>query len=194
MSLLYGDNFKNQLVLPDKAFMYLFSGCTNMSTAENLILPATTMSASGYAYMFDTCTSLTTVPNLPATTLAPHCYRTTFARCTSLVAVPVDYLPVMELQEACYINMFLGCSNLRTVPDLPAKTLPSQCYQGLFSNCSKVNYIKCLATSKSSNSTSSWVGGVASSGTFVRDASMSWSTGNAGVPSGWTVVDYSPTA
>ena len=38
--------------------------------------------------------------------------------------------------------------------------------------------------------TQNWVNGVAASGTFVKAASMSsWTTGNNGIPSGWTVQD-----
>ena len=37
---------------------------------------------------------------------------------------------------------------------------------------------------------SNWVNGVASTGTFVKNPSMtSLPTGTSGIPSGWTVVD-----
>ncbi len=194
MSLLYGDNFSGQTSLPDKAFMYMFSGCTNMESTENIVLPATTMSASGYAYMFDTCSSITKLPNLPATTLAPHCYRTMFARCSSVASIPNDYLPVTTLKEACYINMFYSCTSLTASPLLPATTLVKQCYQGLFYNCSRLNTITCLATSISaSNCTAQWVSSVASSGTFIKAANMSsWgSCGANKIPCNWTVQNYS---
>lgn len=192
MSLLYGDNFIGSTTLPNKAFMYLFSGCTQMMSAENLILPATTMSSSGYAYMFDTCTSLTKIPELPATTLAPHCYRTTFGRCSSLTSVRENYLPVTTMAEACYINMFIGCTSLTKGPDLLATNLVKQCYQGLFNSCPNLNYIKCLAESMVSDSTSSWTTNVSSTGTFVKSPNMSsWSRGTSGIPNGWTVQDYS---
>ena len=36
-----------------------------------------------------------------------------------------------------------------------------------------------------------WVSGVSSTGTFTKAASMTaLPTGNSGIPSGWTVVDY----
>ena len=192
MSLLYGDNFIGSTTLPDKAFMYLFSGCTQMMSAENLILPATTMSSSGYAYMFDTCTSLTKIPELPATTLAPHCYRTTFGRCSALTSVRENYLPATTMAEACYINMFIGCTSITRGPDLIATNLVKQCYQGLFNTCPNLNYIKCLAESKVSDSTNSWTTNVSSTGTFVKSPNMSsWSSGVSGIPNGWTVVDNS---
>ena len=37
--------------------------------------------------MFESCTSLTTAPELPATTLADYCYQNMFAGCTNLKSV-----------------------------------------------------------------------------------------------------------
>ena len=67
------------------------------------------------------------------------------------------------------------------------------CYYGMFRNCTKINYIKCLATDISAPScTTSWVSGVAPTGTFVKAASMNdWTTGTSGIPEGWTVVNNS---
>ena len=59
----------------------------------------------------------------------------------------------------------------------------------MFYGCSKLNYIKALFTTTPSNSyTGSWVSGVASSGTFVKNKNATWNvTGSNGIPSGWTV-------
>lgn len=138
MSLVYGDNFVGQATLTSGyTFSSLFSQCSGLISAENLILPATTLTENCYSYMFYGCTSLTVAPVLSATTLA----------------------------QGCYSNMFAGCTSL--------------------------NYIKCLATNISANyCTSYWVDDVASSGTFVKNASMNdWTTGPSGIPSGWTVVN-----
>ena len=61
----------------------------------------------------------------------------------------------------------------------------------MFQGCTSLNYIKCLATNISaSNCTTDWVNGVANSGTFVKNPSMSsWRTGNNGIPTNWTVED-----
>ena len=75
MSLVYGDNFRGQTALPDVGtsnsfgFGYIFKNCTKLVSAENLLLPATTLTAACYQGMFKGCTALTTVPSLPATTL-----------------------------------------------------------------------------------------------------------------------------
>ena len=58
----------------------------------------------------------------------------------------------------------------------------------MFNNCSKLNNIKCLATDISATSClTNWVKGVASSGTFVKDANTTWPEGVSGIPTGWTV-------
>ena len=60
----------------------------------------------------------------------------------------------------------------------------------MFYGCSSLNYIKCLATDiTGSYTTTSWVYGVAATGTFVKDASMTgWTVDSVnGIPSGWTV-------
>ena len=85
MSLIYGDNFIGQTTLPPMAysFAYLFMQL-NVVSAENLILPATTLTEGCYYQMFIDCASLTTAPVLPATTLAENCYQRMFRGCWSL--------------------------------------------------------------------------------------------------------------
>ena len=57
----------------------------NVISAENLVLPSTTLDVSCYHSMFYGCTSLTTAPELPATTLADEgCYAFMFVGCSSL--------------------------------------------------------------------------------------------------------------
>ncbi len=134
MSLLYGDNFINQTTLtnPD-TFYLLFTNCTNLISAENLILPATTLMLSCYGSMFNGCSNLTTAPNLPATTLVQNCYTSMFHNCTNLTIAP--NLPATTLAYKCYTHMFSGCDNLTTAPALPATTLAESCYSYMFNGC-----------------------------------------------------------
>ena len=215
MSLLFGDDFKGQTSLEGKegAFMELFNrnkvisaenlslpattltnccysgmfyGCTSLTTAPEL--PATTVAPDCYSGMFSGCTSLTTAPALPATTLADNCYYDMFRNCTSLTTAPA--LPATTLANNCYFQMFSGCTSLTTAPTLPATRLVYYCYNSMFNGCTSLNYIKCLATDISASyCTYNWVNGVASSGTFVKNASMSWPTGTSGIRTGWTVQD-----
>lgn len=99
-------------------------------------------------------------------------------------------LPATALTEGCYYDLFSNCTNLTSAPKLLAKNIPSDAYYGMFYNCSRLNSIICLATSlAAASSTSAWVTGVANSGTFTKSATMNWTTGVNGIPTGWTVVD-----
>ena len=173
--------------LPQHCYEYMFADCTSLEKAPEL--PATALANSCYRYMFSGCTSLVNAPTLPATTLANSCYQDMFHGCTSLVNAPT--LPATALANSCYQDMFSGCTSLVNAPTLPATTLALFCYNGMFRGCTSLNYIKCLATDIPENRcTQEWVRGVASTGTFVKNASMaSWTTGTSGIPTGWTVQD-----
>ena len=190
MSLYFGDNFSDQTSLSGKSFAYrtLFSGCTTLTSVENLCLPATTLAASCYRDMFGGCTELTKAPKeLLATTLEAYCYCGMFNGCTSISVAPE--LPATMLAASCYRDMFSGCTSLSVAPELPATTLVSYCYYSMFRNCSRLSSVTCLATDISaSNCTGSWLVYVASNGTFNKAASMSsWTSGASGIPNGWTV-------
>ena len=204
--------------LSTSCYRGMFSGCTSLTSVVNLVLSATTLAENCYNRMFYGCTSLTTAPELPATTLAENCYDSMFYGCTSLTTAPE--LSATTLVRRCYYNMFNRCTSLTTAPELPAttlaigcyysmfyqntslttspvlsaETLVQDCYRQMFYNCRSLNKIICLATDISaSNCTNNWVSNVAASGTFYKASGMSsWTTGNSGIPTSWTLVDYSP--
>lgn len=171
------------MTLVNRCYYYMFYKCTSLTTAP--ILPARTLATYCYEGMFDGCTNLTTAPSiLPATTLAECCYQHMFENCTSLTSAPE--LPATTLADYCYYQMFYGCTSLTTAPELLATTLVNSCYQSMFEDCTSLNYVKCLATDISADScTNSWLSNVSTTGTFVKDASMTdW---GYGIPTGWTV-------
>ena len=190
MSLLFGDNYKEQTDLTGKnfAFYNLFYDNTKVINAKNLSLSATTLVRYCYTSMFEGCTNLITVPKLPATTLEVSCYNFMFKNCTSLIIAPE--LPATTLTNGCYSMMFNGCTSLVTAPELPATTLEEYCYTGMFQGCTNLNYIKAMfTTTPSANYTNSWVDGVAATGTFVRNNTAQWYViGTNGIPEGWEVV------
>lgn len=161
MSLIYGDNFINNNTLSGTYnFCSLFKN-SNVISAENLILPATT--------------------------LTPHCYRALFAQCSSLVTPPA--LPATTLATSCYRYMFQDAI-ITTAPDLLAKTLVTGCYEGMFHRCTYLTYIKCMATNVSSvTATTDWVQYVSTVGRFVKDINTEWTVGQSGIPTRWVVVD-----
>ena len=60
----------------------------------------------------------------------------------------------------------------------------------MFYNCTSLNYIKCLENGRDGGrATNDWVRGVAATGTFIKKPNTTWSTGNSGIPEGWTVLD-----
>ena len=170
-SLLYGDGFVGNNSLTDEEYQFcsIFKKSLVIS-AENLILPATTLTNDCYRAMFSLCTTLEKAPALPATTLATECYRYMF--------------------ECCAIT---------TAPDLEATNLVTSCYAHMFVGCTNLKYIKCLATSGINNTNlEHWVGkkdaestlGVAETGFFVKDTDVTWSTtGTNGIPLGWTIYN-----
>lgn len=163
MSLIYGDNFTNQTIFNSGTYNFcsLFKK-SKVVSAENLILPVTTLSEYCYRAMFSWCTYLTIAPQLPATTLA----------------------------KGVYWYMFESCS-ITTAPNLLAETLVAECYGDMFINCSNLNFIKCLAISGlgTSKCLENWVKSVNKTGTFIKDSGTTWSTGNSGIPSSWTVYN-----
>ena len=214
MSLTNGDSFANATTFErEYVFVYLFENA-NIINAKNLVLPATTLANYCYYNMFNGCTSLETAPTLPATKLADYCYDSMFNGCKSLVTAP-SVLPATKLAYSCYESMFSGCTSLVTAPELPATTLAGSCYRYMFSGCtslvtaptlpatklayscyqymfdgcSSLNYIKAMfTTTPGIDYTNNWVRGVASSGTFVKNANATWDvTGVSGIPDGWTI-------
>jgi len=159
--LVSAENLSLYLVKPTyRAFYCMFRGCTNLTTAPQLMslnvgsgaydsmfrdctslttvhsLPAMTVDSSAYNSMFLNCTSLTTAPELPATTLANYCYNSIFQNCTSLTTAPE--LPATTLANYCYKGMFKGCTSLTTAPELPAATVPTSAYTSMFQGCTSL--------------------------------------------------------
>ena len=172
----------------------MFQGCTSLTTAPTL--PSITQinnARNCYNSMFKGCTGLTTAPALPTTNLknSTGCYQSMFQNCSSRTTAPE--LPATTLAESCYRYMFQGCTSLTTAPALKAYT-QKQCYYQMFKDCSSLNAITCLATiMNGTDCTTNWLSGVAATGTFTKAASMTdWTLDSpSGIPSGWTVVDYS---
>ena len=137
MSLVKRWGFYKMKTVGPNAFKYLFEKCTGLTSAENLVLPATTLATYCYNGMFQNCKNLTSAPELPATALAGGCYGYMFRGCTSLTSAPE--LPATALASNCYYNMFQGCTSLTTAPSrLPAETLADGCYGYKFCGCTKL--------------------------------------------------------
>lgn len=170
--------------LTDYCYQAMFEGCTSLVTAPEL--PATTLDTGCYASMFKGCSGLTTAPELPATSVPANAYGMMFESCTSLATAPV--MSATSVASASCYSMFGACTSLTASPVLSSQTLATQCYYMMFNGCTSLSTITCLATSISANDcTRDWVVDVASSGTFIKASSASWSNGSSGIPYNWTV-------
>ena len=228
----------------------MFSGCSSLVTAP--LISATycngynTAGASSLAAMFLNCTSLTSIANIPRSpasgTQSSHTHTNMFKGCSSLVSIPsvtiniskgnncqgmfqdcssltdasgitfsgaAGYMSLKDMFRGCSSltvppstlpssfsshsncdGMFRECTSLVNAPELPAATLNNYSYQNMFYGCTSLQNIKCLATTKTATDClKNWVTNVPTGGTFTKHPSASWSTGNSGIPSGWTVVD-----
>ena len=217
LSLIYGDNFMNYTAFSsgERHVSQLFRN-SNVVNASNLILPKTStrsfqslfMNCSDLIYpptvtdtniaayaainaMFYGCTALVDASNVMpnVTTLSSECCGQMFYGCTSMVKGPTQINANIP-QGACN-QMFKGCTSLIKAPDLLGTSVASYGCNQMFDGCTSLNYVKCMATSKSGSSNfTSWLNGVASSGTFVKDANSTlFPSGTSGIPSNWTVIN-----
>ena len=72
----------------------------------------------------------------PPTSVGAFCYRNMFSGCSNLTTAPE--LPATTLASNCYYAMFESCTNLTTAPELPATTLATECYGYMFNRCSNL--------------------------------------------------------
>lgn len=95
MSLIYGSNFTGNETAFKSGTSYnfpnLFLSNSHLISAENLILPCTTLTNYCYASMFQMCNSLTTAPVMSATSLVYNCCRSMYASCSSLNSIEVNF-------------------------------------------------------------------------------------------------------
>lgn len=172
MSLIYGSNFDGTETTWPTTGDYVFSSLfaqgnesqNKLVNAHNLLLPGESIGRRGYGEMF--------------------------YRCPSLVHGPAE-LPATYVGPEGYYFMFCESSNLETAPDVIAfGTHSSNSLGYMFFACTKLSRIKCLHAGANSSYRGFTAGdGWPSTGTFVKLYGSTWSTGEYGVPNGWTVVD-----
>ena len=191
----------------------MFYCCNALDSISSIHLLASIMAEGCYQSMFEMFyggSALTSIPQnfLPATTLAKACCEGMFNRCSALTSVPQNLLPATTLAPSCYDGMFRS-SGITQAPILPAPELVKNCYAQMFTGCKKLNSVTCLATSgihtetEGNHSTYLWLqdAGTQASGVklFYKASSVPvgsgtsgqyWPTDYSGIPSGWTVRDY----
>ena len=161
MSLYRTNDFATYNTVVKYAFFRLFEGCHSLTKAP--VLPATTLADGCYDSMFYYCDSLTEAPVLPATTRAAYCYESMFSH-SSLTKSPV--LTITPLDTYCYRYMFDGCGSLNEV------------------HCQMPSTITGLT-----RYTEYWLRNVSPTGTFYTNADANWTSGEDGIPEGWSRVN-----
>lgn len=203
MSLVYGDNFKNQTSVDlnySCLFAEMFFNCSSLKSAKHLVLPIEHVPEYGYNYMFADCSSLVYAPEeISATILEDYACENMFSNCTSLIYAPeilavrawnyamdamfascesLKYVPdlhIMFCSESTCAKMFVRCISLERAPKIPILTLTSCCCDEMFSGCENLKYIDAAFMDAPSSSTnSSWVEEVAATGTFVKNVNADW--------------------
>lgn len=156
----------------------------------SLVIPMNSVKERG----FDTLDAAYKYGEYPYTRpVPPYFFAYLFRDCTGMTTAE-DLVMPLDIADNCYEGMFKGCTSLQKTPNLRAPIeLNGGCYYGMFSGCTNLSYVKCLATSRGTNtSTNNWLAGVSSSGTFVKSADMSetdWTSGSWGIPYNWTVIN-----
>lgn len=193
--------------LADKCYFRMFHSCSGLESIPSFPSTAVTWTGNRFCYQMFQSSGITalTEPLFGGTSeLGTGCFEDMFAHCTSLTSVISGLLPATSLAADCYRGMFQD-TRFQRAPDLLVTDISySNCYRFMFDSCSKLNYIKCLATNPSSATsnnpyTQNWVQKVptgSGKGTFVTNNTSNmtgtWATtGNNGIPSGWTVIQVS---
>ena len=169
----------------------LFYGCSSLVNPIK-VLPATTIGKQGYDSMFYGCSNLVSAPKLYAIGIAMQGFRGMFEDCVALIAAPKLYATILD--SSCYNSMFKNCTSLTKAPELLAATLGQYSYDHMFEGCRSLNYIKAIfTTTPTSNTSNSWVSGVATTGIFVKHIDAAWNvTGIHSVPNKWTIIYFDP--
>ena len=143
---VYGYSTGNSSSISCSENCYVYGNIMSLINSTGYETANTLTGTYAFAFFFHNNTKLKNKSGaallLPATTLSEACYRDLFSGCTSLTAAPS--LPATTLANYCYFSMFSGCSNLTEAPTLPATTLASNCYLAMFSNCTSLTLAPAL--------------------------------------------------
>lgn len=141
-----------------------------------------------YYSLFNSCTQLTSAPELPATELASECYGFMFHYCLALTKAPK--LPATELAVNCYTHMFAYCPSLEEAPILKAQKLEMNCYERMFDYCQNLHAVTMLATDVSAkNCLAGWLQDTNGGILTVAAGMRSNETIMKNIPSNWEPVE-----
>ena len=119
---------------------------------------------------------------LPATNVSSNCYEEMFIGCTGLKTAPD--LPATSLSLRCYKKMFFNCTGLTKAPDvLPATTLASECYENMFGGCTSLTKAPVLPDATLVDGCYGWMFSGCSSLNYVKCLVKDLTVGNGSLNS-----------
>lgn len=165
-SLIWGDEYETQKSTKDWfSFTLLFSG-SKVKNAKNLRFEATSLFPGTYYEMFSGCTILKVPP------------------------VKLQYDTANTGDRGIYQGIFKNCTSLTYSPDILIPALSKNSFKEAFYGCPSLQHICIMSTDISaSNCLQSWVQNVSLTGIFNKLPETTFSIGNNGIPTGWTVID-----
>ena len=171
----------------DSAFREMFRDCENIKYAKPISVHSVDRDA--FYYMFSNCTSLTTTAEITDFKIAPvMCFYSMYNNCVSLTKAH-DIICDELLAYSCNY-MFKNCTSLTRAPKLLAVKVDKIAYNNMFEGCTNLSYIECAMVSNNSVFGNSWVKGVASGGTFVKNVLQTkYSRSIHSIPTSWEIVD-----
>lgn len=150
MSLINADNFRTMdaLTAGTYNFYQLFYGCSGLTSARNLVFPATALTNSCYSCIFQSCENLMYVPQLPTARMASQCYYGMYAYTNALpdcTNMPFD--DPQAVQSGGFRGFFSGMKvtdeylynvlpkNENDEYCLPVTAISAYCYDYMFDSC-----------------------------------------------------------
>lgn len=94
------------------------------------------MGEGGFRNLFRSSPGLYTAPDLPATTLTKTCYAGMFQGCKRLITAPE--LPALAVPGSAYSGMFNGCASLLWLPKMRMTECDTFGCMNMFANCTKI--------------------------------------------------------
>lgn len=200
MSLLFGNNFQNQVTFNNNTthnLAGLFYGVTTLTDASDLILPATTLNSNCYNCMFRGCTNLVNGPKLlPALDVPVDAYSSMFEGCVKLVEGPEILATTVSgntaLNRMFCMNRNSKVTSAMTKSPILRVTNPgdySNVYQQLFCGNGNITEVTILAVG-TGLTFNNWLSNVATGGVIKKLSATTLVSGNNGIPSSWTTTTY----
>lgn len=196
------NNFLPSYTIPYGAYSLMFFGSNITSVPKKIFRNGRYITSyrhgssifGRFAFMFANCEDLEEVGDIFTNTGINEAYYDfagTFANCTSLSDMSGLRLKSIYTQNGAFYGMFAG-SSITKSPLLYDSAIYSS-YAYMFKNCNNLNEIWAYfdptqGWNGGPVSLTDWVNGVAASGTFHYKTGMIWTTGNDGIPTGWSSI------